>query len=325
MNKELFKERYLKFNEKLEDIEKALQTIINFEQYSNKEIEETTIDDIYAYSNHLIEQNQNTYENYIHIARYYYYIDKKEEYIHMTKYFNAHGVFENIIERIGTYESKEKQQEIIKNTVLPPFGTDALDMPKYTKDFVDKLNKYLPKESCIKILAGNNHRINPKGFDKEKEFYQESKSLKDYLKERHNRKVEELEQHYKNNQVWFEQVITQDAIDYVKSNQEILSGVLENDKLYITKIPYDIKNFLEETDDTMKKYYACHCTFVRENIKNKTEDIDKDWCYCSAGFAKFPFETIFDQELNIKLLKTPLDGDYICRFEIDLSNVEYKK
>ena len=72
------------------------------------------------------------------------------------------------------------------------------------------------------------------------------------------------------NKVWFEQIITKEAIDFVKNNQEILSGVLVNEKLYVTKIPYDIKNFLEVNDPILKKYYACHCTFVRENIKNNT-------------------------------------------------------
>ena len=87
----------------------------------------------------------------------------------------------------------------------------------------------------------------------------------------------------------------------------------------------DIKNFLEVNDPILKKYYACHCTFVRENIKNNTADIPKEWCNCSGGFAKFPFEVILDQPLNVTLLNTPLDGDNYCRFEIDLTNVEYKK
>ena len=75
----------------------------------------------------------------------------------------------------------------------------------------------------------------------------------------------------------------------------------------------------------MKRDYACHCSFMKENILSEEEDISKQWCYCSAGFAKYPFETILEQELEVKLLNTPLDGDFICRFEIDLSNIEYKK
>ncbi len=146
-----------------------------------------------------------------------------------------------------------------------------------------------------------------------------------YLRNRHQRKVEELTYHLENNIVWFEQIITKDAVEFVKSNQEILSGVIEDEKLYVTKIPYDIDNYLNTEDGKLKRFYACHCSFVRENILNDENDIPKEWCYCSAGFAKHPFEVILDQELEVKLIKTPIDGDYVCRFEIDLSNVEYKK
>ncbi len=50
----------------------------------------------------------------------------------------------------------------------------------------------------------------------------------------------------------------------------------------------------------------------------------KEWCYCSGGYAKYPFEIILEQDLEVKLLETPLDGDHVCRFEIDLTNVKYK-
>ena len=325
MKKEIFITRYKKLKVNDNDIKVYIRTITNFEEYLNKDIEEANIEDIRSYVNNLISLKDNTYNNLIHIARYFYYIDKSENYIHMTKFFNSLGVLESIIDRISIYESKDTQDEIIKNISLPAFGTDSTDLPKYTKEFLDKLNEYLPEAKCNKILAGNNHNIPKESFDKEKGFYEASSSLKSYLKEKHERKVLELNHYYENNLVWFEQIISKEAIEYVQSNQEILSGVIKDEKLYITKIPYEINNFLNENDETMKKYYACHCSFVRENILAKKEDIPKEWCYCSAGFAKHPFEVILNQELDVKLLETPLDGDFVCRFEIDLSNVNYKK
>lgn len=325
MNKELFIEKYNIFNMTESDIEKALSTIVRFEEYIDKTIEETSINDIKKYSSYLIDQKDNIYSNYIHIARYYYYIDYKDHYIQMTKYFNSFGVFESILERVKIYDSEETKNDIIENLALPPFGTDSKDLPEYAQKLMESLNKHLDSKSCHKILAGNNHGIPKSSQAKEKEFYHNSSSFEDYLRQRHERKVQELQNHLDENKVWFEQVITPEAVEYVASNQEILSGKIEGDKLYVTKIPFNINAFLSETDDTLKRYYACHCTFVRENIKNEKYDIPKEWCYCSAGFAKFPFEEILDQELDVTLLETPLDGDYVCRFEIDLSNVKYKK
>lgn len=325
MNKDLFYEKYRNFNESDEVILMCLNTILKYEDFIKKDVEDTTIEDIKIYSNYLIDQKMNTYNNYIHIARYYYYIDYKKHYIHMTKYFNTYGVLENIVDRITLYESKEKKDDIIKDLKLPAFGTNSESLPKETERFMETLNKHLDKKSCDKILAGNNHRIPKDSFLNEKELYNKSLSLKEYLKERHNRKVQELQDHLDNNRVWFEQIITKDSIDFVKNNQEILSGVLKDEKLYITKIPYDLENYLNTDDDTLKRYYACHCSFVREGIVNESANVPKEWCNCSAGFAKYPFEIILDHPLDVKLLSTPLDGDHFCRFEIDLSNIEYKK
>ncbi len=324
MRKELLHDHYSKLNISETEINQYVDTIIQFEQCVKKDIDDTSIEDIKVYFNFLIEHQSNTYNKVIHIARYFYYAGKKEEYIHMTKYFNSLGVLENIINRVSLYGSKEQQEQCIQEIRLPDFGTDSSALPEYTNHFMTVLQKHFKKDQCNKILAGNNHNIPESSFLAEKEVYNNSSSFVDYLKNRHERKVQELQDHLDQNKVWFEQIITKEAVEYVKSNQEILSGVIENEKLYITKIPYDINLFLTEKDDLLKKYYACHCSFVRENIKNQNFNIDKDWCYCSAGFAKHPFETILGTPLEIKLLKTPLDGDNICRFEIDLSTVKYK-
>ena len=325
MNKKVFIDNYKRFKMSKMEIEMCINTIVNFETFISKDINDTTIEDVKNYVDHLVREKKNTYNNLIHIARYYYYIDMKKEYIHMTKYFNTIGVLESIIDRINLYEGKEVQAEFLKNVTLPVLGTESESLPVYTKEFMDKLSKHIPKSSCNTILAGNNHNIPKESFEKEKIFYKNSKSLETYLKDRHSRKIQELQEHYDENKVWFEQIITEDAIDFVKNNQEVLSATLENEKLYVTKIPYNLNKYLSEKDDTLKRYYACHCSFVRESIKDCNVDIPKEWCYCSGGFAKFPFEVILDTELQIKLLKTPIDGDYVCRFEIDLSNVEYKK
>jgi hypothetical protein len=325
MLKELFLEKYKHFDLEEDKLQEHIDTITYFESFIQKDIDESSIEDIKKYFTYLIKTAQNTYDNAIHIARYYYYINKKDEYIHMTKYFNSRGVLENIVDRITIYESKEVQARIMKDIYLPPFGVDSEELPKYTKDFMDKLNKYLPKSSCNKILAGNNHRIPKESFLEEKKLYDNSESLESYLKDRHKRKIDELRHYYENNLIWFEQVISKEAIEYVASNQELLSGSLVGEKLYITKIPYEINSYLNEKDEKLRRYHACHCSFVRENILSGKVDIPKEWCYCSAGFAKYPFEIILNQELDVKLLKTPVDGDLICRFEIDLSNIEYKK
>ncbi|MDC7242593.1 MAG: hypothetical protein PQJ44_01100 [Sphaerochaetaceae bacterium] len=325
MNRDIFIDKYEGLNISKDEMEQAIQSIINFEKFIINDIEKATINDIERYMKHLIESGNNKYSEVIHFARYFCYVNMQDNYLHMTKYFNSLGVLENIVERIGVYESEDIKEIFLGDLELPPFGTSPKEMPRYTNQFIKRLLSQIEIEKCRHILAGNNHQIPDKKFSIEKAYYDNSISLKDYLKERHQRKVKELINFYENNRIWFEQIITPDVISFVKNNQEILSGVLKDNKLYITKIPYDINNYLKAKDAISKSYYACHCSFVRENILSNKEDIPKTWCYCSGGFAKRPFEVILGKSLNVKLLESAIDGDDFCRFEIDLTNIDYKK
>jgi hypothetical protein len=78
------------------------------------------------------------------------------------------------------------------------------------------------------------------------------------------------------------------------------------------------KQFLAETDPTLKRYYACHCPWVREAIKSGDVPLFPDFCYCSAGFHKKPWEVIFRRPLRADVLESVLRGGSRCRFAIHL-------
>jgi hypothetical protein len=324
MQKDIIYNKYSMLSMDKTDIEKAIKTILNFEDYIGKDIADTTLSDIQDYSNYLIDQRENNLDNYIHIARYYYCTNLKEHYIKMTQYFNTIGVIENIMKRTETILGKEAKDNLLKNLELPKLGMDKTKLPSITKKFYDRLESLTDSKTCHRILAGNNHNIPKENMLKEKALYDKAPSLEVYLKERHKRFVDTLQEHKDKNTVWFEQSISQEAVDYVKSNQQLLSAELKDQSLFITKIPYSFDDYLNADSIVEKKYHACHCSFVKEAILDDTA-IDFNWCYCSAGFAKFPFEVILDQDLEVTLLKSPLKGDTTCQFQIDLSSIDYKK
>ena len=230
-----------------------------------------------------------------------------------------------MVERLKRLKGEDFTKDILKYYHAPTLGVSPYSLPDYAKDFMDILEKNLKPNEVKKVLQGNNHQIPEEYILPEKVEYEQCDSLKQYLKERHARKVKELEDHMKEGKVWFEQIITQEVIDLVKSNQQILSGELKGDKLLITKIPFDTVNYLKAKDEVMKKYYACHCPFVREGIKEERQDLNPKFCHCSAGFAKYPFEVILGQTLKVKVIESCLGESSLCKFEIDLKNVNYKK
>jgi hypothetical protein len=320
MDKEALIRIYKQRNTDENEINHAIEIILEFEKYlfeKHIELNDVPVNELQIYIDYLIKSEKNSIGNLLALARYYYVIGNKEIYIYFTRILGGLGVVENIRDRTRKYVDENIAKKIFDSLDEIPLGTDPKDVPVYTKELIRRIKEYVSDEMIKKILAGNNHQIPAEAMYSEKEFYEKSHSLEDYLKDRHARKVQELQAYCDEGKVWFEQVITQDVVDHVKENQEILSAILKNNKLYVTKIPYETEKFLGTDTDAERRYHTCHCPFVREAIKLGLE-VDSDWCYCSAGFAKYPFEIILNRELSVKVIETPLSGSDICRFEIDL-------
>ena len=78
------------------------------------------------------------------------------------------------------------------------------------------------------------------------------------------------------------------------------------------------EKYLNEKDEKMKKYYYCHCTWVREALKTGKVEISPTFCACSAGFYKQQWDVILDQTVRVDVLETILDGDPVCKFAVHL-------
>lgn len=287
-----------------------------------EDLDEDELDMVIRY---LVFTNQNTIESFVILMRYYKAIGHHDLFIHLTKYTGAIGVVESILKKLERVAGKERFEHLVQKIDIPVLGTDLHDITVFTKEFIEILEINLSDSELRRVLADNHHQIPKEAFMEEKIYYEAAPTLEAYLKDLHERKVKELTKFMEEKRVWFEQEITQDVIDYVKANQEIMSAVLKDETLYITKIPYDTKKYLESQNDDDQAYYLCHCPFAREALRHKEFKISANWCYCSGGFTKFPFDVIFDQELNIDMLESALRKDGSCRFKIDLSNVKYKK
>ncbi|MEX1377114.1 MAG: hypothetical protein AB1Z23_06490 [Eubacteriales bacterium] len=302
-------------------IDEAVCALVDAEKYLKKndtDFENANVENAKKYIKSLIESDKNDLNTLLALARYFHLVDNKDVYIHFTKVLGGLGVLESIKKRMKTYAGNETAEKVLDGYEMPPLGTPLEEVPQYTRDLMERIKKHIEPDLYQRILAGNNHGVPEESMKMEKEFYENSESLDEYLEQRHKRKVEELQSYCDRDAVWFEQIITQDVVDFVASNQEVLSAKKEGNKLYVTKIPFDVVNYLNEEDPKKKSYYACHCPFARESVLSDEKTVDSEWCYCSGGFAKYPFEVIMGKELKVKLLKSALDGDAICRFEIDL-------
>ncbi|HPM04983.1 MAG TPA: DUF6144 family protein [Candidatus Cloacimonas sp.] len=236
---------------------------------------------------------------------------------YMVTLLGTLDVLENQRIRMEKYHGKEKAAQIFEQLGFPTLGRDLAQYPSSIVTYLNSLRSSFSLDECKNILAGNHHGIDVSGFAKEKEFFRAAPDLQSYLQGKHARLVQNLQEHCDSGKLWFEQHITQDVVDYVKSDQEIQTGVLHGNRLIVEKIPYNPAAWLFETDPLTKRYYACHCPFVRASILDGTQ-VDSLWCYCSGGFTKLLMDYLFGQELGVELLESALDGSDVCRFAIIL-------
>lgn len=299
----------------------AVESVRRLESHlaaSGLTLEAASVGDIRAYVRLLIERGQNDLETLLALARYFYLTGRSDVYIYFTSLLGGLGVYESIQERLRAAVGEPEAARILAGLTPPPLGSDPAEFPAFTRELVNRLETNLPLASVQSVLAGNNHDIPDAAFDEDKALFASSGSMDEFLLAQHRHQVSVLQRHCDTRTVWFEQIITQPVVDFVAANPEVQSAVREGDTLYTTKIPYDPARFLEETDPVKKRYYACHCPFAREAILSGKPEISENWCYCSGGFVKRPYEVLLGRTLKVTLLQSVLRGDPVCRFAIHL-------
>jgi hypothetical protein len=272
----------------------------------------------------LIEEGKNSEDRLVAIARYCYFAKKNDLYVYLASVLGATNVLPGIGGRLAAIVGEETRRKVYEGVEFPPLGAPQDDYPKLTKTVLDRMEAELPPTKCREVMTWNYHNVPATVFKEAKKRFEKSASIDEYLKGEHEMLVEELESCMKKDQLWFEQEITPEVLEFVKNNQEINTGVRKGDKIFKVKIPYSPKQFLEEKDPIMKRYYACHCQLVRTALRDCKPKISPTFCYCSAGFEKLHFDVIFDEPVEVELLETLLKGDSRCRFAIKIPKGKLK-
>ncbi|MFZ0965730.1 MAG: site-specific integrase [Candidatus Bathyarchaeia archaeon] len=283
----------------------------------NRSITNATSANLHAFVKHLMEENRNTWDNLLPLVRYARFINNKEIIVPLLELLDGSDVLESLSNTIKQTVGKTKHKAIFEGIKLPPLGTLPKYKPKITKKFMDSLEAELGVSKCREILSSGPHAGPKEQYLPEQKKFLESKSIDDFLTKKHKEYVEELEKHMKEKTLYFTQEITKEVLDYVRKTPTCQVGVREGDIIYVTKIPYMAKEYLREKNPKKKRYYACHCAWVREAIKSDLT-ISPDFCYCSAGFEKRLWDVIFGQNVKADVVGSVLKGDLVCEFAIHI-------
>jgi hypothetical protein len=309
-----------KFGE--ETIQLYIENVKEFAEFlkkkGKKDLSDASSSDIKGFVADLTENQRITLDNFRALIRYSDFAGKKETVSVLYGYLEGFGVPEELFKKLRETIGESESKEITEGVDIPPLGTLPEDKPKITEKIMKRLEARLDERSLKELMSSGLEVFPDEWYLPQKRMFQESDSIDAFLEKRHKEFVETLEKHSKEKTMFFAQEIDEEVIDYVRRNKEIQGGVRKGDIIYETKIPYQTKKYLHEKDEKMKRYYACHCSWVREAIKSGSPKIPPNFCYCSAGYHKRPFEIIFDQHVEADILETVLKGDPVCRFAIHI-------
>ena len=313
--RELLKDRGLS-----EDtIENAITRCIEYMDFLESEeisLEESSVDDVKNYVKNLMDSGRNTLDRIDAVCMYTNILGYLDQYLYLAQMVGGAPLYQSYLNRTKEIAGEEVAEKVFGSLTLPPVGSTAEEFPEYTRKMMKQLTDVLSKETCIKILAGNHHNRSPQSFEEKRRLYLESNTLDEFLKRDHERVIELLEQHMREGRLWYRKQVTQEFIDYIKSDQERLSVRRIGDKLYIKQIPYEFEEYIAETDPVKKRYHFCHCHLARKSILE--DPVPSIFCHCSGGYLKQPYDYIFGEELEVEVIQSALAGDPECRFAVKL-------
>ena len=234
-----------------QEVNLTVDSIKEFEEYLEKKktsFNTAGLDALKDYISHLIEEQKNSMNRLIAITRYCHFTKKEDYYVYLVSTFGARNVLPDIGERVALLAGDAVQQKIFQDFKLPPLGSSIDNYPQLTQIIMDRLKTELPVETCKKILTWNYHKVPAETFNENKDRFKKSSSIDGFLKNEHQRFVDELNKFMNEGRLWFEQKITPEVLTFVQNNQEICTGVRLDNRIYITKIPYAPQQYLEEKD-----------------------------------------------------------------------------
>jgi len=306
-----------------ERIDQFVASVKDFEEFlrqSGKFIppESATVEDFWAYSATLIQNQLNTFDNYYALALYARLMKNNPLFVAAVEPIDGAEALDNLYNKVGALVGEQRRDEIFQGIQLPVLGTPSALKPRITQAMLERLESNLDPETCRQLLAPSLRDLPDEGYLPERQKFLECKDLDEFLVRKGDDFIAELEAIQRENRLYFTQEITDEVIAFVQQHPEIRQGVRQGNIIFEAKIPYMTKEYLAESDPQMKRYYACHCMWVRESLRAGDVHVSPAFCQCSAGFHKKYWEMVLDQPLQADVLETVLQGDMWCKFAIHL-------
>jgi hypothetical protein len=274
---------------------------------------------IVEYSEYLVSEDVSSVLDFLRAIIHYANYSKRDEII--TKVIDiseSNNAMDNLYSRVAEIYGDSIRNEIFNELVIPPLGVNPEKKPDFTKKILKRLEKKIGKNETIELLSPCLHGRPPDDIEGDKKLLTEL-GIDGFLHKKHQDLVARLEKHRDEGTLEFAQRIDDEIVKYVKEHPIIAHGVRKKNTIYVSKLPYQMRKFLDAKNDQMKRFFLCYCPWVRGAIKNATEnEISEYFCHCSAGWYKLYWDQIFDHPVKVEPVATGLSGALECKFAITI-------
>lgn len=301
----------------------SIKVVSEFECYikdHHLEFDALIQSEIERYLEYLIDRKEDDLDRLIALARYGRHHHQMALFTAMLSLLDGGEVMSNFHKALKEQIGDEITDRIFEGVDLPSWGTDNRKKAKAMGIVMERLESTVEKQKWEPILLQCLRDLPDAMYSKQVQLYQQCGDIEEYLDKREEQFLDEMRRLNDSGQLYFGQPITNSVLLFLENNDRISRGIIKNGKLHIVKIPYMTDAWLHTNDDEEKRYLYCHCPWARESIKSGSGIplVSSQFCGCSAGFVKRPFEIIYNQPLQVDILQTILNGDDVCEFAIHL-------
>jgi len=208
-------------------------------------------------------------------------------------------------------------RQVFGHVQMPEIGWTLDELASFTRQMYQDLSKVASPEQIQNIMHNHAHGSDVSHYSELRDVLK-AKGIDGLLKHMCDDLIQSMEECHAKGELWWATEVDEDVINYLKKNPLIYR---DGNKIINKKVLCLPKRYLNETDEKMKRYYACHCSLKRQSILQDEGGLSNSLCYCCLGYDKKQFEAAFGRELTGRVLQSVMDeGCLECIFEIDIPN-----
>jgi len=306
----------------LEQISDSLREIDDFEAFLLEigiNVEQNiAVNDVHSYIIAKREQTNDIHRTIWAIQEYFYVVRNDLLCNELWNLQDAIGILAKMSALTKSELGDDVWQQVFGDVEMPKVGWSPDEITNFTRKMHNKLLGTAPLDKIECMYQKNAHAEDSEDSDNSLRGIFEISGIDGVIIHLHNELIRGMEECRVAGDLFGATEVDDGVIGFFKENP---MNYRVGDKLVIKQGPNLTKKFLDETDEKLKRYYACHCPIKKKSILQDEGGLSHSLCNCCFGHCKKTFEAAMGRKLGGRVLRTVMDDHCLeCVFEIDLPN-----